>query len=215
MKFKCINKIMRKKRCCCDRLLTRALTRRSTDPGRNAIFQLLSAFSLIFRFIPQERRLSLKPPSTVYSPPLQSPLSKSRGEMARRIGVPRRYLDIVFSQGKVPYSVLFDHIRQGGVLRRDALIELRKRVPDASIAWLDDIQTSERWSELLRCYVPRNFDDDTDIKLLESALEWHGAQACQQTERIPLDAFDDKTQDFRADGLEKKDDPTKQRGVNP
>ncbi|WP_339758097.1 hypothetical protein [uncultured Hoeflea sp.] len=91
--------------------------------------------------------------------------------MAQRFGVPVRYLDLVISKGHVPYAVLFDHVRQGGALRRDAMSEFRKRAPEASLDWLDYIQTCGRWSDLVRCYAPEA-DEQTDISVLNSTLRW-------------------------------------------
>jgi hypothetical protein len=93
-------------------------------------------------------------------------------EMARRLGVPRRYVDVVLAQGHVPYALLFEHVRQGGALRRDAMIELRKRAPAPVHIWIGDIQKSGRWSDLLRCQVPRGSDEDTEMKFLEFTLAW-------------------------------------------
>lgn len=81
-------------------------------------------------------------------------------------------MDLALSQGNVPYSVLFDHIRRGGVLRRDAMIELRKRVPEESLDWLDYIQKLGRWTDLARCYVPREHEEQTDVRVLSSTLAW-------------------------------------------
>jgi len=162
----------KRKRNCYDRLRARFITARRahrTEPAASAAMQLLAVFTLVFGRMP----LSLPVPTNVpYTPPRPSPAALDRADMARRLEVPVRYLDLVLSQGHVPYAVLFDHIRQGGVLRRDAMIELRKRVPEASLDWLDYIQTWERWSDLVRCYTPKEVDEFTDVRVLNSTVSW-------------------------------------------
>ncbi|MBX5160571.1 hypothetical protein HJB89_26160 [Rhizobium sp. NZLR8] len=161
-----------RKRNCFDRLRARFITAKrapSVDPAASAAMQLLALFTMVFGRMP----LSIPAPAYVpYSPPRLSPAALGRADMARRLEVPVRYLDLVLSLGQVPYSVLFDHIRQGGVLRRDALVELRKRVPEASLDWLDHVQTWERWSDLVRCYVPGEQDEITDVRVLNSTVRW-------------------------------------------
>ncbi len=75
----------------------------------------------------------------------------------------------------VPYSILFDDIRRGGVSRRDALTELRRRSPEASLDWLKHIERWGLWADLLKCYVPNGPDDDTDVRLLKCTLAWLNA----------------------------------------
>lgn len=162
----------KRKRNCYDRLRARFIAARRAhraDPAASAAMQLLAVFTMVFG----RMALSLPAPARVpYSPPRPSPVALNRVEMARRLEVPVRYLDLVLSQGYVPYAVLFAHIRQGGVLRRDAMIELRKRVPEASLDWLDYVQTWERWSDLVRCYVSKEQDESTDVRVLNSTVRW-------------------------------------------
>lgn len=161
----------RKRRTCYDRLRERFLRARRiyrADPAASAATQLFAVFTVIFGHMP----LSLPAPAYVpYSPPRPSPAALERTAMARRFGVPIRYLDLVILKGHVPYCVLFDHFRQGGALRRDAMSEFRKLAPEASLDWLNYVQKCGRWSDLVRCYAP-NEDDQTDVSVLNSTLRW-------------------------------------------
>lgn len=162
----------RKRRNCYDRLRARYLTGRRAcraDPAASASMQLLAIFAMIFGRLPSP---ITAPANVRYSPPQLSPAVAQRSNMARRLGVPVRYVDLTVSQGYVPYSVLFDHIRQGGVLRRDAMIELRKRAPEESLDWLKHVERQELWSNLTRCFVRGESDEDTNIKLLTATLAW-------------------------------------------
>ena len=107
-----------------------------------------------------------------YCPPPLSPTAARRAELSKRLGIPVRYVDIVMTQGHVPYRILFDHIRRGGVQRRDAMVEFRKRAPEASLDWLDHIQDFEQWPDLVRCYVPGEEVEQTDVRVLNSTLRW-------------------------------------------
>ncbi|MGO6702245.1 hypothetical protein ACCS33_22775 [Rhizobium ruizarguesonis] len=161
-----------KRRNCYDRLRARYLQAqraRRTDPAASAAMQLLVIFATIFGRLPLP---TIARVNARYTPPLLSPAATQRTEMARRMGVPFRYLDLVLSQGQVPYGVLFNHIRQGGVLRRDAMMELRKRAPEASLDWLEYIQKWDRWSELLCCYVPKEQEELIDDRVLHSTVRW-------------------------------------------
>lgn len=167
----------KKSRTCYDRFRKRNLAARRarrSDPAASASLQLFAIFSMIFG-----RLLILPQPPTPYSAPSHPPRSIQRCELARRLGVPRRYLGIIGSQGQVPYSLLFDHIRHGGALRRDALIELRKRAPVASLEWFDHVQKWGYWSDLLRCQSPSGIDHDTDVQLLQSTLTWLNQSNCE------------------------------------
>lgn len=162
----------RKRRNCYHKLRARyieAQRARRGNPAASAATQLLAIFAVVLGRAPL---LTTTPVSHRYSPPQLSPAAAHRTAMARRMGVPVRYLDLVLSQGLVPYAVLFNHIRQGGVLRRDAMIELRKRIPEASLDWLDYVEKCDRWSELVRCHVAKEQEDLTDVRVLESAVRW-------------------------------------------
>jgi len=165
-----------KKRCrrrsCYDRLRMRMLERRRmarTNPAQSAAQQLLAVFAVIFGRVPV---LAPERAPARYTPPPMSQRHTQRLDMARRLGVPSRYVDTVLSQGMVPYAVLFDDIRRGGASRRDALTELRKRIPETSLDWLDHIQRWGLWYDLLKCHVPKGIDEDTDIRILKSTLAW-------------------------------------------
>ena len=117
----------RRRRSCYDRLRMRMLERRRmtrTNPVQTAAQQLLALFVAIFGRISAPEL----PPARYVAPPLSLQHAQRR-DLARRLGVPTRYVDIVLAQSTVPYARLFDDIRRGGASRRDALIELSKRVP--------------------------------------------------------------------------------------
>ena len=159
-----------RRRTCYDRLRMRTLERRRMtrpNPAQSAAQQLLTLFVAVFGRIPVPELAPLR-----YTPPPMSPRHAQRLDLARRLGVPSRYVDIVLSQGMVPYAVLFDDIRRGGVSRRDALSELRKRVPEESLDWLKHVERWGLWSELLKCHVQRGIDEDTDVSILKSTLAW-------------------------------------------
>lgn len=165
-------KTQKKRRSCYDRIRKQILNARRSrraDPAVSATLQLISIFAVIFGRVPVLASTSSHVP---YSPPKPSQSFLENGELARQMCVPRRYLDIVMSQGQVPYTTLFDHIRQGGALRRDALIELRKRIPTASLDWFDHVQKWGCWPDLIRCYAPNGLEEDTNLELLKSTLRW-------------------------------------------
>lgn len=159
-----------RRRTCYDRLRMRTLECRHMarpNPAQSAAQQLLALFVAVFGRIPVPELAPVR-----YTPPPMSPRHAQRLDLARRLGVPSRYVDIVLSQGMVPYARLFDDIRRGGTSRRDGLTELRKRVPEASLDWLDHVQRWSLWAELLKCHVPRGIDEDTDTRILKSTLAW-------------------------------------------
>lgn len=159
-----------RRRTCFDRLRMRTLERRRmarSNPAQSAAQQLLALFVAVFGRIPVPELAPVR-----YTPPPMSPRHAQRLDLARRLGVPSRYVDIVLSQGMVPYAVLFDDIRRGGVSRRDALTELRKRIPETSLDWLRHIEQWGLWAELLKCHVPGGIDEDTDVGILKSTLTW-------------------------------------------
>jgi hypothetical protein len=156
---------------------------RRADPATSASAQLLALFAVIVG------RMPLTPPAPViYVPPPISPAFARRKELARRLGVPVRYVDVAVARGSVPYSVLFHHIREGGVLRRDAMSVLRSRAPDASVEWLDHIERTGRWSDLLMCFVRSEYEEDTDIRILKATLAWLGVQSPNLCVPGPADA---------------------------
>jgi hypothetical protein len=160
----------RKRRTCYDRLRRRWLeTRRArtSNPAASAVLQLLGVFSFLSCRMP----IVVSTPVPYIAPPM-SPGQAQRIDTARRLGVPVRYLDLVLSRGEVPYSVLFDHIRQGGPARRDAMNELRKKVPEAALDWLSHIERRGLWSDLTRCFHRYGSAEDTDVSLLKSTLAW-------------------------------------------
>ena len=160
----------RSRRSCYDRFRMRMIEHRRArraNPAQSAALQLLAIFSFILK-----GATPLTQPSPRYTPPPMSPRHAQRLELARRLDVAPRYVDIMLSQGVVPYSRLFEDIRRGGVSRRDAMCELRKRAPEASLDWLDEIQKQELWRDLIGCYVASGDDADIDANMLRRTLAW-------------------------------------------
>lgn len=160
----------KRRRTCWDRLRARMLEahrRRRANPAASAAAQLMTILSVLVG------RMPLTPPMSVrYVVPPVSPAWARRKVMAQGLGIPVRYLDVVMARGRVPYTVLFQHIREGGVLRQDAMRVLRTRAPEASIDWLDYVELTGGWSDLLLCFVRNEYEEDTDIKLLKSTIAW-------------------------------------------
>lgn len=157
-------------RTCCDRLRARLIAarrKRRADPAASAAAQLLAIFSAIVGRISHTAPAPLR----YVAPPVTATWSR-RKEMAQGLGIPVRYLDVTMACGSVPYSALFNHVREGGVLRQDAMRVLRTRAPEASIDWLDHVELTGRWSDLLMCFVRSEYEEDTDIKLLKSTIAW-------------------------------------------
>lgn len=156
-------------RTCYDRARKRWLEvrRAQTNPAASAALQLLGIFGFMFRRMPIS-----KPMPVLYVAPPMSPRQEQRNETARRLGVPTRYLDIVLSRGRVPYALLSEHIRLGGATRRDAVNELRSRIPAESLDWFNDIIKREHWSELSLCFRQEDSEEDTNIRFLRATLAW-------------------------------------------
>lgn len=160
----------RRRRSCYDRLRMHMIERRRTrhvNPAQSAALQLLALFSFALR---RASSTTLPPPRYV-APPM-SPRHAQRLDLARRLDVAPRYVDIVLSQGAVPYARLFEDVRRGGIARRDAMSELRKRVPEASVDWLNHIERWNLWSELLKRHARQDTEEDTEVYILTSTLAW-------------------------------------------
>ncbi|WP_426231056.1 hypothetical protein [Pararhizobium sp. DWP3-4] len=165
----------RRRRSCYDRLRMRMLERpraRRSNPGQSAALQLLALFSFVLRGAPSPTLQPLR-----YTPPPMSPQHARRLELSRQLDVAPRYVDVVLSQGLVSYARLFDDIRRGGVFSRDAISELRKRAPEASVDWLRHVERWNLWTELLKCHVVHGFEEDTNVLILKAALAWLDAKA--------------------------------------
>lgn len=164
----------RRHRSCYDRLRMRMIERgraRRSNSAQSVALQLLALFSFVLR-----GASSSTLPSPRYTPPSMSYRHAQRLELARRLEVAPRYVDVVISQGVVPYSRLFEDIRRGGVSRRDAMCELRKRAPEASLDWLRHIERWNLWADLMRCFHGTANEEDIDVKLLKSTLAWEEDQ---------------------------------------
>lgn len=162
----------RRRRTCWDKLRARSLEnrrRRRTDPPTSAAAQLVALVMFLLGRMPL---VPAAPVTAHYVPPPMSPEQAQRAVIARRLGIPSRYVDVVLAQGAVPYSILFEHVRRGGRSRDDAITVLRQRAPESCRDWLDHVRDWGLWSELLLCYVRDGDDEDTDFKLLRSTLAW-------------------------------------------
>lgn len=197
----------RRRRNCYDRVRAQLLAskrQQRSSPAASASMQLLALFTLIFG------RLPLPAPAPVhvrYTPPPLSPAERQRTELAGRLDVPKRYVASMLSEGRVSYSLLFAHIKEGGLPRRDALIELRKRVPEASLDWLDHVQKWGLWSSLLLCHVRGGEDADTDLRLLKSTLAWMKDSSGTNGTPEPSDAGAGLRPARGGDDVDPNDDP--------
>lgn len=162
----------RRRRTCYDKMRAYWLEQRRqrrADPAASAVAQLLALFTFLFGRV---TTAPVVPVPNSYVPPPMSDGHTRRIELGRRLGIPSRYVDIVLTQGTVPYSVVFEHLRRGGRSRQDAMTMLRHRAPDSCRDWLDHIHDWGLWSELLLCHVRNGDDEDTDVKMLKSTLAW-------------------------------------------
>ncbi|GMB83492.1 hypothetical protein NN6n1_42750 [Shinella zoogloeoides] len=160
----------KRRRTCYDRARKHWLeTRRAqtSNPATSAALQLLGVFGFLFGRIPTAAPIPAK-----YVAPPMSPRQAQRNEAARHLGIPTRYLDIVLGTGKVPYALLFEHIRLGGATRRDALEELRKRIPAETLDWFSHVEKRALWSELSLCFHPGDNEEDTNVRFLQATLAW-------------------------------------------
>lgn len=159
----------RRRRTCYDRLRMRTReARRRGNPAASAWLQLMAIFMVICGRLPLPASASASP----YIAPQLSPIQAHRNDVARRLGVPRRYIDVMLAYGRVPYPVLFEDIRKGGPMRKDALHELRKQIPDAAVDWFDHVEKEGMWSDLMRCFDQTGPDEHTNVRFLKATLAW-------------------------------------------
>lgn len=166
----------RKRRTCYDQFRKRWLKNRrarAANPAASAAMQLLGIFGFLVGRMPIIAPMPM--PQRYVAPPM-SPRHAQRIETARHLGVPTRYLDIVLKKGKVPYSVLVEHIRLGGATRRDALDELRKTIPADALDWLAYVEKRALWSQLTGCFRTDASDEDTHVLFLKNTLAWVESQ---------------------------------------
>lgn len=177
----------KRRRTCYDRLRARWLEgrrRQRAAPAVSAAAQMIAVFAFVFGRMP----LVPAPPALApYVPPPLSPGHARRLELARRLGIPSRYVDVVLTQGTVPYAVLFEHLRRGGRSREDAMTMLRQHAPGSCRDWLNHVENWGLWSELLLCHV-RGMDEETDVKMLKSTLAWLDSGGTSDDIAPPVDA---------------------------
>jgi hypothetical protein len=155
-----------------------ARRRRQIDPAFSAAHQLLAIFGLI----------TLSIPIPTMSPSRSSPhfqrTSDDRKQLSVTLGVAPRYVDIFLKSGAIPYSLLLDHLR-GAATRKDALVELRNRMPTECLDWLTDIERDQDWTRLTLCR-GLGGDEQTELKMLRAAVKWEEERACVRTDPAPV-----------------------------
>ncbi|MGO7911757.1 hypothetical protein ACC702_09300 [Rhizobium ruizarguesonis] len=199
----------KRRRNCYDRLRARLLEKRRrqrADPAASAIAQMMAVFVVLIGRMPLVPAVPLAAP---YVPPPLSPGQAHRNAVARRLGVPSRYVDVALAQGTVPYGQLFEHIRRGGRSRDDAMTMLRQRAPGSCRDWLDHVESCGLWSELFLCHVRDGDENDTDVKLLRSTLAWLEAQSPDPGMPGPADAENTLTPGCGGDDGDPGDAPNK------
>jgi len=167
-----------KKRNCYNAMRARFLLakrRRESDPAFSVAHQLLATFGLITLSIPVLTISSRSKPHFQRT-------SEQRKQISNILGVAPRYVDIFLSKGAVPYSLLLDHLT-GPATRKDALSELRKRMPGETLDWLSEIVRDEDWNRLKLC---RGLDGDeqTELNMLKAAARWEESRACARNEPV-------------------------------
>lgn len=145
-----------------------ARRRRQVDPAFSAAHQLLAVFGLITLAIPTPN-VSSKPRL-----PFQRTTAEKK-QLSAMLGVAPRYVDIFLSKGAIPYSLLLDHLR-GAATRKDALAEIRNRMPAEALDWLSDIERDENWTRLTMCR-GHDGDEQTELKMLQAAARWEEERA--------------------------------------
>jgi len=200
----------RKRRTCYDRARKRWLDARrapTSNPAASAAVQLLGIFGFLVGRMPIAAPMPA--PQSYVAPPM-SPRYARRIEAARRLGVPARYLDIVIAKGKVPYALLSEHIRLGGATRRDALDELRTRIPAEALDWFNDTAKRGLWSELSLCFRQDDNEEDTNVRFLQATLSWAKRQRKPgDTPTGPAEADRNLTPDTTREIEDSDDDPLK------
>ena len=162
----------RDSRSCFDRLWYRinvVRRRRRVDPAFGVLHQLLSIFGFIALTAPLA--ISSSPDSRAHG-------RAERDEVARRLDIPKRYVHVHLRLGRVPTSLLFEDLRRPAA-RLDAIGELRKRLPEPTLVWLDHIVREDAWSDLTRCHV-QSSDDLTSRNVLRSTIRWLEAQVAEE-----------------------------------
>jgi len=201
-----------KERDCYDRLRKRMLQIRRKRPIDIATSVTLQLFAIFAALLSRTPAPADGPTDISYSPPRPSSTAQKRADLARKLGVPKRYLELIQAHGKISYAVLFNDIRRGGGPRRDAMIELRKCAPADSLRWLDHIQMYDEWTDLIRCFVPSGKDEDTDVKLLQSTLAWLRETTPVQVADAPVGVAQTCTPKSTSNGSQDDQDPTKPKG---
>lgn len=159
------------KRNCYDAFRNRVMLarrRRQIDPAFSAAHQLLAIFGLTALSIPM-------PTMSSRSGTHFQRTSDDRRQLSVTLGVAPRYVDIFLKSGTVPYSLLLDHLR-GAATRKDALVELRNRMPRECLDWLTDIERDEDWKRLGLCRA-LDGDEQTELKMLRAAARWEEERA--------------------------------------
>ncbi len=155
----------RRRRTCVDRFRHRfqlVRRRRSVDPSFKVVQQLLALFGFIVLVAP----LPAVGMTWYPTPPRYDP-----ADVARRIGVPRRYVDDFVRLGRVPLPRLIHDIRFNPFARGDAILELKRCMPAQTWPWLNHVEKENRWNELTRCF-GRDAEDQVRKQVLMATIRW-------------------------------------------
>lgn len=155
-----------RRRNCADRLRRRIMERRrlrGKDPGMGVFLQLLAALSWSINLLPEPTIATSPFPSI--SPPPGPIVVPEASERAPRY------------KASPSWALLAKDLNRPPSVRRDALIEIRSRLPASLSPFIDDIERREDWSAL-RVYM-RSGARDADVvsSLMFDARRWEADRA--------------------------------------
>jgi len=157
------------------------------NPAFSVAHQLLAIFGFLTLTMPR--------PTVELKPMIDF---DSKDQLSRKLGVAKRYLDIFLKSGSVPYSLLLAHVR-GAATRRDALSELRKRIPAEALDWLSEIERQHDWSSLTLCFSHEG-DDQIEINILKAVSRWEKGKRSDDATPVVADVTNIEGTDGGDDG---------------